>query len=58
MTKLTTALVLVGTLAGLAFQSTPAKADIKYGAGLEIAGSFNYDPTGLTSPHRVVHLES
>ncbi len=49
MTKLTTALVLVGTLAGLAYQSAPAKADTNYGASLEIAGSFNYDPTGSLS---------
>ena len=49
MANFTTALVLVGTLAGLAFQSTPAKADTNYGASLEIAGSFNYDPTGSLS---------
>ncbi len=49
MTKLTTALVLAGTLAGLVFQPAPAKADPYYGALAIAAGTFNYDPTGALS---------
>ena len=50
MTKLTTALVLAGTLAGLALQPAPAKADTYYGALAIAGGTFNYDPTGALSP--------